>query len=60
MNANIYIIEFKVDDNGGALKQIKEKNYHQKYLARGKTIYLLGIDFSSEEKNISGFEWEKL
>jgi Holliday junction resolvase-like predicted endonuclease len=60
MNDNIFIIEFKVDNNGGALKQIKEKNYHQKYLAKGKTIYLLGIDFSSEEKNISGFEWEQL
>jgi len=54
----IYILEFKVDGRGSALQQIKDKNYQQKYLTEGKDIYLIGIDFSSEEKNISGFEWE--
>jgi len=57
---NIYILEFKVDGNGKALHQIKEKNYQQKYFNAGKTIYLVGIDFSSEKKNISGFAWEQL
>ena len=60
INDNIYIMEFKVDGKGSALKQIKEKNYHQKYMASRKNIFLLGIDFSSEEKNITGFEWEKV
>ncbi len=53
----IYIIEFKVG-SGGALTQIKEKNYHQKYLSENKDIYLVGIEFDREAKNISGFEWE--
>ncbi len=57
---NIYILEFKVDGNGNALQQIKEKNYQQKYLIEGKNIYLIGIDFSSEKKNISAFEWERI
>ncbi|MCI5141754.1 MAG: hypothetical protein D3909_08510 [Candidatus Electrothrix sp. ATG1] len=57
---NIYILEFKVDGRGDALTQIKERNYQQKYLAAGKEIYLLGIHFSSEKKNIAGFDWEKL
>lgn len=55
---NIYILEFKVDGSGNALQQIKEKNYLQKYQVKGKTIYLIGIDFSSEETNISRFAWE--
>ncbi len=55
----IYIIEFKVGSDN-ALAQIKEKNYHQKYLSEGKEIYLVGIEFDREAKNISGFEWEKL
>jgi hypothetical protein len=57
---NLYILEFKVDGSGSALKQIKEKNYQQKYLAEGKNIYLIGIDFSSEEKNLTNFEWEQV
>ena len=55
----IYILEFKVDsDDSSALKQIKEKNYAQKYLQEKKDIYLVGIEFDSKEKNISNFEWE--
>ena len=59
INNNIYIIEFKVDEKD-ALKQIKEKNYAQKYLNEDKNIYLVGIEFSKEDKNISKFEFEKL
>ncbi len=55
----IYIIEFKVG-NENALAQIKEKNYAQKYLNEGKDIYLVGINFDKENRNISGFEYEKL
>jgi len=55
----IYIIEFKVG-NDDALNQIKTKNYHQKYLNENKDIYLVGINFDKEKKNISKFEWEKV
>lgn len=55
-----YILEFKVDGRGNALKQIQDKGYHQKYLGQGKDIYLIGIDFDSGERNISSFEWEKV
>jgi len=57
---NIYIIEFKVDGQGSALEQIKAKNYQEKYLDQDKTIYIVGIDFDSQEKNISGFKWEEI
>jgi len=58
---NIYILEFKVDGkNGEALKQIKDRKYAQKYTFENKNIYLVGINFDSNEKNISEFEWEKV
>jgi hypothetical protein len=56
---NIFILEFKVG-NDDAIKQIKEKNYHQKYLNEDKDIYLIGINFDEEERNIKYFQWEKV
>jgi hypothetical protein len=55
---NIYILEFKMG-NSDALLQIKNKNYHQKYLNENKNIYLVGINFDENSKNISNFEVEK-
>jgi len=58
-----YIFEFKVveldDSKGKALAQLKEKGYHQKYLSQCKEVYLIGIEFSKETKNILSFEWER-
>jgi hypothetical protein len=59
MDQAIYILEFKVDGTS-ALQQIKDKNYAQKYLNDKRDIYLLGIEFDSNEKNINNFEWEKV
>ncbi len=55
----IYILEFKVG-TANALAQIKEKNYHHKYLTENKDIYLIGINFDEDEKNVSSFMWEKV
>ena len=60
INNNVYIMEFKVDGEGKAMQQIKDRAYHEKYQAAGKTIYLVGIDFDSEQKSVLGFEWERL
>jgi len=57
---NIYILEFKVDDGGNALQQIKDKKYHEKYISDGEDVYILGIDFSSDEKGVTAFEWEQI
>ncbi len=56
----IYIFEFKVINNsatGNALEQIKAKKYHKKYLSEEKDIFLVGIEFNREERNIERFEW---
>jgi len=55
----IFIFEFKADGTN-ALSQIKEKAYHQKYLCENKDIYLVGIEFSAEQRNVSKVEYEKV
>ena len=55
----IYIIELKRDESAeNALKQIEEKGYDKPFLARGKQVIKLGINFSSETKTIDG--WAEL
>ncbi len=52
----IYLIEFKVDmPEEKALSQIKDRGYAEKYQAKGKKIVLIGIGFSSKEKNVTEF-----
>ena len=49
----VYIIELKRDQSADiALKQIEEKGYDKPFLASGKQIIKLGINFSSETKTI--------
>ena len=55
----IYVVEFKVDETD-ALSQIKEKGYDEKYLDRGKSLYIVGISFDTKERNISNLEFEKI
>jgi hypothetical protein len=58
----IYILEFKVAKKTNsflsAIEQIKEKRYYEKY--KNKKVYLVGIIFSEEEKNVIKFELEEL
>jgi len=55
----IFVVEFKVDGTS-ALQQIKEKNYHDKYLDAKLPIYLVGLEFDTKERNISKVESEKV
>lgn len=59
MEQTIYIIEFKIGSKGNALQQIKDNDYANKYIHQNKEIYLIGIEFDTEKKNISKFEWEQ-
>ncbi len=56
----IYIFEIKVDTEESPIKQIKERQYYKKYENQNKAIYLVGIKIDSKERNIVGFEWEKI
>ncbi len=55
---DIYIIEFKFDLSADkAIEQIRENKYYEPYLDSNKKIHLLGINFSTQEKNI--LEWKE-
>ena len=56
-----YLLEFKVVELSGpgrALEQILTRNYAQKYA--GQPMTLMGMEFSSVERNLVGFEWQRL
>ncbi len=53
----IYIIELKRDQSPDiALQQIERKGYDKPFLASGKRIVKLGINFSSETRTIDGWK----
>ena len=55
----IYVFEFKVVEsspNGNALQQIKDKRYAEKYRAEGVPIYLIGVEFARDTRNVVGFD----
>ncbi|WP_416137031.1 ATP-binding protein [Halomonas sp. HK25] len=58
---HVYLFEFKVVEQlpeGRALQQIKDKGYADKYRGQGKVIHLIGVEFSSDKRQIVGFEVE--
>ena len=49
----VYLFEFKIDqDAQTALQQINVKNYAGRFKMDGKKLFKIGVNFSSEEKNI--------
>ena len=62
-NGQIYLFEFKVVElvpEGKALRQLKDKNYAEKYKAEGVPIHLIGVEFSKESRSVVGFEVEAI
>ena len=52
----VYVAEVKLDRTAQeAIDQIKKNGYAEKYRASGKRITLLGLNFSSERREIDGF-----
>jgi hypothetical protein len=61
-NNQVYLFEFKVVEltpDGKALQQIKDKRYADKYRGLNQPVYLIGVEFSKESRNIVGFEIEQ-
>ena len=53
----VYVIELKRDQSPEvALKQIEERGYDRPFLASGKEIIRLGINFSSETRTVDGWK----
>jgi hypothetical protein len=60
-NEHIYLFEFKVvelTEQGGALQQLKDKHYADKYRSRQQPIILIGIEFSKTQRSVLSFEVE--
>ena len=53
----VYILELKIDQSAHvALQQIEEKQYAKPFEGDGRTIYKIGVSFSSETRRMT--EWE--
>ena len=56
---HVYLFEFKVVETapaGGALAQLRERDYAAKYRGRGEPIHLIGVEFSRETRTVTAFE----
>ena len=51
----IIVTEFKTTTAEEAMKQLKDKQYHQKYLNDKRQIIILAIGFDTEKRNISDY-----
>ena len=60
-SGRVYVFELKVVEQAGpgvALAQLKARGYADKYRARGESIYLVGVEFSRESRNVTAFDTE--
>ena len=58
-NSHVYLFEFKVVEMasaGAALAQLQERGYADKYRALEQPIYLIGVEFSKDERNVAAFD----
>ncbi len=61
VGGRVYLFEFKVVERGRegtALAQLREKGYADKYRHLGRSVHLIGVEFSREERNVVGFDCE--
>lgn len=56
----VYVMEFKMGSAEEALQQIHTRKYYQTFENQGKDIYLLGVSFDEQEKNIGEWKLEKV
>jgi len=57
----VYILEFKLDRSAEeALAQIRTKKYYQAWWHLGKPVVGIGVNFSSETKNVEAWQAEEM
>jgi hypothetical protein len=55
----VYIFEFKCNQSADkAIEQIRQKKYYEGFTSSAKEIYLVGINFDMEKRNIAQYKWE--
>ncbi len=63
----VYLFEFKVKGLAGKgnagrarpMTWLLKKNYHEKYRPAAPEVYLVGVEFDPETRNIKSFEWRR-
>ena len=61
-NGCVYLFEFKVVElasAGAAMAQLQERQYADKYRGLEQPIYLIGVEFSKDERNLTAFDVEQ-
>ncbi|MEM0992030.1 MAG: PD-(D/E)XK nuclease domain-containing protein, partial [Bacteroidota bacterium] len=60
---HLYLMEFKLNEPiENAIEQIKNREYAAAYKNSSKTVHLVGISFSKEERNVEDWSveiWER-
>ena len=57
----IHLIEFKCNQSAEAgIRQIRDRGYAEQYQGSGKEIDLIGINFSTEKRNLEAWKVETL
>ena len=59
---SVYLFEFKVVElapEGAAMDQLKSRRYADKYRASEQPIWLVGVEFSRETRNLAAFDVEQ-
>ncbi|MDE0629840.1 MAG: AAA family ATPase [Bryobacterales bacterium] len=59
----VYVFGFKVAETarqGTALAQVKAGGYAVKHLGQGRPVYLVGVEFGSESRNVERFDSERI
>jgi hypothetical protein len=52
-------MEFKCNQSADkAIEQIKEKDYISRFKFQGLELYILGINFDTDSRNISEYKYE--
>jgi hypothetical protein len=56
----VYIMEFKVGKAADAIAQIREKRYFEKYAGQGRQVFLAGVGFDADQRNIGDWVVEEI
>ncbi len=57
----VYVIELKCNQPAEqALAQIRAKKYHEKYAQSGRKVFLVGIDFDTQQRAITEWKMESV
>jgi RecB family endonuclease NucS len=60
-NDNVYVFEFKKNKTAqDAISQIHDRGYYKKYQNTGKNIYLIGMNYNTDIREIDDYLIEQI